>query len=209
MTTLETASGDRVEESSRTDERFSHRAMLGAVVSGFTIGVIITLAAYPLLTNHSKKSGNGQSPLPTPVVMSAAQVRTNIRDLSDQALVLSPLGKHRLLSVSLVADVDQSQYLQGPRMYDARIRFTLNPNPVSSHIQVGSAESDCFLLLKNLYSHDLPLQNIELIGTFPHEGRLATGLRAGSGLFVESKFAPWKSLSRTETKAVWTNLSPH
>lgn len=147
--------------------------------------------------------------MPTAVVLPAAQIKSMIRKLSDEALSFSYTGKQRVQLVSLVSDVDEEGYAQGPRLYDARIEFALNPNPAGSRFQVGGAESDCFLVLKALYSHDLPLQYVELIGTFHSSGGRVHGLRAGSSPFVESKFAPWKSLARTETKDVWTYLTPH
>jgi hypothetical protein len=198
-------------EATVPQERFGHRAMLMAAAVGFAVGVVITLAASPLLSALSSNK-HKHTALPTPVAMTQQQVQQQVHQLTDSALSFYYLGKHRVQSVSVVPDVEQAPpLLQQPVIYDARIQFGLNPNPAGTKFQIGGAESDCFLVLKALYSHNLPLNDIDLLGTFtfPNRRSMQVVLHAGSNPYVESKFAPWKSLPRTKTLKVWEALAPH
>jgi hypothetical protein len=192
---------------------FGHRAMLASAGVGFAIGVVLTLAASPLLSAISSHKHRNAAPISTPVPLSLAQVQARVGQLTDSALSFAYNGKHRVESITLVPDVEiRAPVFQQPRspLYDAKIQFGLNPNLASTSIQIGGAETDCFMILKALYSHNLPLNDIELLGTFqfPSEKHRVAALRAASDPFVQSKFA-WKSLSRSDTKKVWLNLTPH
>ena len=195
-------------------ELFGHRAMLASAGVGFAIGVVLALAAAPLLSAISSHKPKGAAPIPTPVPLSLAQIRTRVSQLTDSALgFFATNGKHRVEIVTLVPDVEIRPpiFQPEPPIFDAKIQFGLEPNAVSTSIQIGGAETDCFLILKALYAHNLPLNDIELVGTFqfPSGKYPVVTLRAGSDPFVESKFASWKSLSRNNTKKVWLELTPH
>ncbi len=194
-------------------EPFSVYAMLAAAVVGGLIGVVMALAFAPLvISGEAKIDTLSRTPGPTASPTSntsAGAVRVAIERLSRTALGYTTSGQQRVTGVA----VSPITFSNGDSsvLYDATITFTLNPNPFGSSFRIRSAQEDVFLVLKALYSHDLPLSDVSFRGMFdfPKSRRPKPVLIAGSNLTVESKFAPWNKAARSLEKRVWSALRPH
>lgn len=201
----------------RPEPRFGPRAMLVSALVGFAIGVLLTVAFSPLLSlAHHHNAAHFITPTPLPLSRNEVLVRT--RQLADQALSYEFNGKpHRLLAVSLspAIRINPGRFPLPTGMtfvYNAVLTFVLNPNFVGVHFQILGAENDCLLFLKELYTHQLPLNDIELNGIFQFPGarNASVVMRAGSNSAIESKLAPWKSVSpQNNLQRVWNSLRPH
>ena len=199
--------------------RFGHRAVLISGGVGFLLGILVAAAFVPMLKGTT--AHGGRVTIPTPVPYSIGQIRAEVLSLSDAVLGrFSPIdggsgpkaGQHRLLSVTVNPALPfRYPGVAHALLYNLRIRFLLNPNVFGGRIQTGEAESDCFLLLQSLYSHDLPIQTIDLYGLFQFPGRTheQTVLHAGSDLSIEHELGPWSSLTRSRYAYVWTHLRPY
>lgn len=187
--------------------------MLTSAGVGFGIGVLLTVAALPVFTVASPTRHHATPVVTlTPVAMSRAQVRARIRQLADGVLQLTALAKHRLESVTVIAVPSLRSHAPAPLpAYDVRITFMVNPSLFGTRFQVGSAESDCVLVLKALYTHDLPLRDIRLIGMvqFPNKPHQTRVLLAVSNPLVQSNLSPWKSLGQGDARRVWQSLQRH
>jgi len=192
---------------------FGPRAMLLSAAAGCAIGVTVTLAFAPLAMNHHGRSTPTPGATATSIVPALAEgiVRSKTHQLADAALGLSGVGKHRLERVEITPATGPSPFHTSPIVWDETIVFRPNPNPFGTTIQVDSAKADCFLILKALYTHNLPLGRITLIGRFrfPDARHEVTVLRAVSTGKVESALAPWKGLGRSAEKRVWVALDSH
>jgi hypothetical protein len=197
------------------EPRFSHRAVLLSAGIGFIIGVVITTAFLPVLT-ASRSSKHGNAAKPTPIPYSAAQVQQQVTSLTNTALGKyggsgKSAGKNRLQKVA-IHPVLPGRYpgRTNGLLFDVAIHFLVQPNPFTK-LQVGGAQTDCFLVLQSLYAHDLPLENVDLYGgfQFPSGRRPATVLHAGSDQSIEYQLGPWGSLPRTDSSMVWSHLRPN
>jgi hypothetical protein len=192
---------------------FGHRAILTAAAVGFGIGVILTLAISPLISTLSHNKTAGNKILPTPIPLSRSHVLATTTQLASNALgKVAQTGGPRLESVTLTPDsqINLSQPSE-PVAYDAAITYRMESNAAGGPSQVGGAKADCFLLLRSLYTHNLPLNRIQLIGTwqFSKHGNSTVVMRAGSDPLIESHFAPWQSAARSQYKGLWHALKPH
>ena len=212
MATIESGRVDAVSADEQV-HTFGHRAMLVAAGTGFAIGVVVTLAFSPLWSAVSSHHNASGTVAPTPIPLSRSQVLARTTQLANAALgMYYSTGKQRLQNVTIIPDTGGNPNVgELPVAYDAQITFLLNPNAAGTKYQVGGAESDTFLVLKGLYAHGLPLNDISLTGIFqfPKQKHASVALRAGSTSVIESKFASWKSLSRSDYKRVWAALRPH
>jgi len=187
--------------------------MLVSAGVGFAIGVLVTAAFAPLMNAVSHHKPGTPTAGPTPVALTEGQLQAKVTQLADSALLgYAASGQHRVERVALTPGYQPGRPPIGEAtLYNVALTFGLNSNEISPTIQTLGVKIDCFLVLKALYTHDLPLNNVELFGTFrfPHRAHNSTVMVAGSSLYVESRFS-WKSISPpSDTKRVWANLSPN
>lgn len=194
--------------------RFGPRAMLTSAGIGFVIGIVVTLAFAPLaLHTPATSATNTHERLPTPVALSEGKLHADIVRLANQVLVVSNLGHPRVEQVGVVR-APRSPGQPTPdavQLYNASITFQLNPNPFGPSAQVRSAKADCFLLIKALYTHALPISAISLTGTFrfPNQNHAVPALRAGIDGRTAAALTPWSKLGRGDESRVWQLLRPH
>ncbi|HZT95473.1 MAG TPA: hypothetical protein VFB34_01425 [Chloroflexota bacterium] len=187
--------------------------LLGAL-TGFLIGVIVTVAFAPALgIGHTNASTHG-TPTPIPQATTAPVTETElaarIRSYANQALVYSSVsGLSRLQSVNVRPAGFPTRVATQPVLFNAIITFSLNPNPFRNY-QVRSARADVFLVLQKLYSHNLPLNVVALHGTFhlPGQKSATIMLRAVSNPIIQTQFN-WSKLARGSEKKVWRALPVH
>ncbi len=210
--TLSPAAPDNVH--SAAPHVFGPRHVLLGSLTGFVFGIIVTLAfapAFGLGSSAAHVLKKGPKPHPTVTVISAASLQQKITTYCNQALVYSSIsGRSRLQSVTILPVIPSGSRISAqPTLFDATITFSLNPNPFATY-QVRSAKADVFLLLQKLYSHNLPLDTVQLRGTFrfPKTAHSVIMLRALSDPAIASKFT-WTKLGRGSEKKVWKMLPQH
>jgi hypothetical protein len=126
-----------------------------------------------------------------------------------------PNGKPRLEWLKpfpagpFVPSPDTSQRMQ--RYRSVWIQFRLNNHPLGKSWRLKAAKADVFTVLKALYTSQLPIYDVWMVGKFPL-GPKNTGAE-GTALFVyidhrTAERIPWKHWARgTDEGRLWASLT--
>lgn len=142
-------------------------------LSGFVIGVVVTLLATGAISSRSASPSatatSGRAPVLAPDSVMMARVRRLVtRQLG---LAYPDVRKPRLQSLELfpagplILGTDSSSRVSTFR--SVFIRFRLNDHPLGRTLRFRAAQADVFQTLKALYTSPLPIYNVEMDGTFP------------------------------------------
>ncbi len=191
---------------------FGPRSMLASSAIGFVLGITLT-ALFVAGSRPSHRTVPPTPVVPTVVPVSADDIRSRVSTLAQGALGFAPnTGRSRIEGVYVSTASTPLSELRGlPQLFDTTIVFHLNGNPFGPSQQVKSARADAFALLKALYVHSLPLNDVRLEGMFklPKQEHEVIALRAGSNVAIQNSLAPWKKLVRSDERLVWAALRPH
>lgn len=184
-------------------------------LSGFVVGVLVTLVATGTLF---RASSDGAA---TPTVALPPKTPPGAMSSRVRAIVLKQLGPSltgqktaRLVSIQVLPVVNLPEQYQ-PREIDPRFRsiyieFRLNDHPLGKVWRLRAAKADVFAVLKALYTSNLPVYDVEMVGRFPLPQRKK--LRESDAVIAfmshnEAQHIPWKRWGRDHEAQVWSELS--
>jgi hypothetical protein len=184
-------------------------------LSGFVVGVVVTLLATGLFGHSSHSSAPPPSPTPHLVADAA------LNDLL-QRTIQHQLGKYtdtrlpRLVKFQL-QQVRSLEALSDPLPHLTRYRsiyvvFRLNDNPLGPSWRLRSAKADVFNVMKALFTSGLPVYDVLMSGLFPlKSGNTTTEAQAVVAYEThdDSSKVPWRQWGRESEGAVWNLLSYH
>lgn len=193
---------------------FPSPPVVSAAISGFVVGVILTLLLTGALS-HRGQATAARATLPPAQTVSLATFRARAT-----RIVLRQLGPYpdrrrsRLVSLRVTPLAQRLLSAQpGAQLQTYRslsISFRLYDNPLGRAWRLRSAKSDVFFLLKALYTSRLPIYNIRLVGTFPLKSgstnRERPALTAYMN-FADAQRVPWKRWGRDHESDLWNNLT--
>jgi hypothetical protein len=196
--------------------RFPSPPVVSAALSGFVIGVILTLMASGVIGHASER------PTSTPRVSTPGPVKsvrdqlmeTQLKKIANRILGSDPAGpKSRVLDVKLVPVNLLERGLVAPRARrdykSVLITFRLNDHPLGPTWRLREAKADVFALLRAIYVSSLPVYNTELVGSFTPKAQKTsyTALVAYLTYQTASRI-PWKKWSRSPKveSQMWTML---
>ena len=190
--------------------------IVSSALSGFVIGVVLTLIATGSILHSS--SGTGlPTPQPTPSSTQApnlndATIASRLRVLVARQLGPSPeKSQPRLikLTVSPGSPINPLQPDATGSLRTVVIRFRLNNHPLGGTWRLRAAKADVFLVLRGLYTSGLPIGSVDMTGLWP----LKTGNpRIVLRVYLESETAarvPWRKMGRNEVNEarLWKMLN--
>jgi hypothetical protein len=185
--------------------------MLASSFIGFVAGIALTALFISFGTHPAHHKASPTPAVPTVVPVSANAISSRLRALAESSLGFAPdTGRPRVEAIYVSTATPRLGVQNGlPQLFDATIVFHLNANPFGK--QVASAKADTVALLKSLYAHSLPLNEVNLEGMFVVQKRKheVIALQAGSNVAIQNALAPWKKLTRSDEKRVWAALRPH
>lgn len=192
-------------------KRLPSPPVVSAAVSGFVVGVFVTLVASGVLTRVGRT--NAAPVLPTPKV-----VQPNLLWQQVHGIVVRQLGPYtstkqaRLVSLKL-ARVRSLESLSDPVPHQSTYRtvfivFRLNDHPLGKSWRLKAAKADVFAVLKALYSSSLPIYDVQLTGRFPLG---STGKQPTTALVVYETHSaassiPWRRWGREHESVLWNRL---
>lgn len=193
--------------------------VVSAAVSGFVVGVLVTLAAVGVFTHATPSAATPPATLPPATPESKTSVKSSVTTLVSKVLGPSypnPANK-RLLSVHLSpADPDIPLHpepriaRQYDRYHSVILVIRLNDHPLGPAWRAKSARSDVFQVMKGLYTSRLPIFNTEIVGMFPLRAGKKMRLQPVLFAFLDHATAstlPWKRFKRTDEGRFWTLLT--
>ncbi|MGI8968496.1 MAG: hypothetical protein ACR2GA_05255 [Chloroflexota bacterium] len=184
-----------------------------AATAGFVAGVLVALVATGVVTRSSHSSA---APLPTPPPVRSSVLTDRVRHIVTREL--GPLTNQRLprlVSLQLTPALIQHSRLPAvvsDRYQSVRVIFRLNNHPLGPSWRLKAAKADVFGVMDALYSSNLPIYNIELIGRFAvpkgkqtYETRVMVAIMS----YRNSTRLPWKHWGRENEALLWKDLSYH
>lgn len=193
--------------------RFPSPPVVSSAFSGFVVGILVTLAATGVFSHASKPSA---SPTLPPVrLVGDPQLWAAVHRLATQKLgPFTDEKRARLVAVNL-SPISSLEALADPRLSiskyrSAKIVFRLNNHPLGASWRFKAAKADVFALLKALYTSDLPIYDVELIGIFPvSSGKTIAERQVMTAYETHDAAAriPWRRWGRDKEAALWSQLT--
>lgn len=186
--------------------------IVGAALSGFVVGIILTLLLTGVMARGSHPTVPAAATLPTPSQPGESQMYAQVK-----RLVLSKLGPSdtnqktsRLISLHLLpVDIAGGDSYADARYRTVAIIFRLYDHPLGPAWRVRAAKADVFAVMKALYTSSLPVYDIEMQGKFPVSSgkhyRTQTVLEAFMSYQAASRIL-WKHLGRDQEAQLWNRL---
>jgi hypothetical protein len=185
--------------------------VISATLSGFVIGVIVTLLALGVIGSTS--ASKAPLPTPTPVQKSVGNqlFKAQLQKIANKVLGPDPRGpdsRFLTASVSPVSTLDVKLIPQRVQQHfrSVIIYFRLNDHPLGPVWRLREAKSDVFALLKAIYSSDLPVYNAELIGQFSKGSQKPYEAIIAFITYQTAEKVPWKRWGRTHEAQLWNML---
>lgn len=182
-------------------------------VSGFVVGVFVTLIANGLL--HGSSTPTAIPPTPTPRQVGDVQLRLQLTKIVNRALGPNTDQKQaRLLKLQLLR-VRSIESISDPvrgygRYRSVYVVFRLNDNPLGRVWRLRTAKSDVFQVMKALYTSGLPIYDALLVGRFPLQ--TAKGIKDSQAVVAyeshqDAVKVPWRRWGRDNEGRLWNQLS--
>ena len=192
--------------------------MVSAAVSGFVVGVVVTLAALGVFA-HSSSQGAPPATIPPATPRPRVAIKAAVENLATK--VLGPSypdpSKKRLLAVHLIAvDPDLPLHVSTPatrllqNYVSLVIEFRLNDHPLGPTWRARLARADVFQVMKALYTSRLPIYNVEMVGMYPLKSGKKTRVQQALVAYLSHTTAatlPWKRFKRTDEGKLWSLLT--
>lgn len=191
--------------------------VIAGALSGFVIGVLLTLLATGTMSRGSL-SPDATSTVPPATIVPDAQLKVQINRIVSKILGPQPADakKSRLLDTQLYpvspADVDPGQAFAYPGFRSVLITFRLNDHPFGPSWRLRAAEADVFAIMRALYLSQLNIFDVQLDGKFPlnpkQPNRLQTSVRAYMS-YDQSRRIPWRRWTRSAANEarLWRTLT--
>src|SRR5947209_14330759 len=157
--------------------------VIAGALSGFVVGVFLTLLATGTVSHNSAAASPTSTP-PPPTILSDAQLVQHIN--RTVAKILGPLPsdpkKSRLLRPAQVFPIGQSDIPPGEELrYSAYrsvlITFRLNDDPFGRAWRLRAAKADVFAVLRALYTSELYIFDVQMNGEFPLDPKKPNNLQ--------------------------------
>jgi hypothetical protein len=192
--------------------------VVSAALSGFVVGVIVTLMATGSMARGGPSATPGTAPtvVPTPGPrLSDAALVARVSEIVTRELGPPPnKAEPRLIKVAVSPGAPQRNF--GPpgtqqALRTVIIRFRLNNHPLGGTWRLRAAKADVFLVLRALYSSTLPIGSVEMVGVFPLSSKGKVSPRKSLEIYIDSDTArtlQWHKMSRDEVNEtrVWRAL---
>jgi hypothetical protein len=193
---------------------------VAAALSGFVVGVILTLVLTGTLAAGSH-SAQPVATLPPATAVPDLQMYRKVYRLVGR--VLGPGGyppqpRSRLDSVKLlpaVPDLGPPTYIGEEKLHRFRsvlITFRLNNHPLGPAWRLKAAEADVFGVMKTLYTSQLPVYDVQMVGDFPLKQGKSVKSQPAVIAYLDHFTAariPWKRWGREDEGRLWTMLARH
>jgi hypothetical protein len=188
--------------------------IVAAALSGFVVGVILTLLATGLMPSGAG-SAHLAPTLPPATPVGDPQLTASVRRIVAHRLGLAyPAPKTpRLLNVD-VAEAgpvlpDSTSPITPHKERAVYIRFRLNNHPLGRAWRLKAAKADVFAVMQALYTSQLPIYSVEMVGIFPISTR--KGVKDEPVLVVymdhlTASTVPWKRWGRESEGRLWAML---
>lgn len=191
--------------------------VLSAALSGFVVGVFVTLIATGVVGNGSDSA----APVPTvapPKAVSDPQLYQQVKKI-----VVNKLGpsqsdprQARFISLELLPQTPAGLPPILPQdaadLHTVSVQFHLYDNPLGRSWRLRSAEADVFAIMKALYTSSLPIADVRLSGIFPMTSERKTKDQIALIAFLNRDRAdkiPWKRWTRRQEITLWNALTYH
>lgn len=187
--------------------------IVSATLSGFVVGVVVTLIATGSILHTSAQA----PPTPAPTVtktqsvgLSNAAMAARVRVIVTRELGPSPVkAQPRLISLS-VSPAERNPFHadQILALRTVIIKFRLNNHPLGAAWRLKAAKADVFLVLRGLYTSTLPVGSVEMRGVFPLQSSRPKKVLE---VYIDTETAAklnWRKMSRDEVNEgrVWRAL---
>lgn len=191
--------------------------VIAGALSGFVIGVLLTLVATGTMSRGSLPP-QATPTVPPATVVPAFQLKLQINHIVSKILGPQPSDprKSRLLDTQLFPvgpnDTVPGQEFSYPGYRSVLITFRLNDHPFGPSWRLRAAEADVFAVMRALYTSQLNVYDVQMDGKFPmdpkHPGALQTALRASMS-YDQSRSIPWRHWPRSVTNEarLWRMLT--
>lgn len=129
-----------------------------------------------------------------------------------------PQARSRLISVNLlpaVPDLGPPTYIGEERLRRFRsvlITFRLNNHPLGPSWRLKAAQADVFGVMKTLYTSQLPVYDVHMVGDFPL--KQGNSVKSQPAVVVDMDYftasrIPWKRWGREAEGRLWSTLARH
>jgi hypothetical protein len=187
--------------------------VVSAALSGFVVGVIVTLVATGSIGHSSAQPAVTPAPTPTKTRsagLSDAAIAARVRIIVTRELGPSPMkSQPRLISLS-VSPAERNPFHDSQilSLRTVIIKFRLNNHPLGASWRLKAAKGDVFLVLRALYTSNLPVGSVEMNGEFPLQ---AGTMRRVLEIYIDAETAAklsWRKMARNEVNEgkVWRAL---
>ncbi|HZU13178.1 MAG TPA: hypothetical protein VFB58_10100 [Chloroflexota bacterium] len=196
--------------------------VVAAALSGFVVGVFLTLLATGALQRHVASGPTVVTPPPATIVPDRV-LQARVTRIVAQQLGPMPTDpkRSRLLSIALAppdagkGPLTSTQVLASYR--SVTIIFQLNDHPFGGIWRLRAARGDVFAVMKALYTSQLPVYDVTMEGCFPLPARDGTRCASGPPALRVSVVAslahetaeliPWKKWNRADETRLWALLT--
>jgi hypothetical protein len=189
--------------------------VLAGTISGFVVGVFVTLIATGVISHTSASS----PPPPTPTV--APGIPDPLFYQRAKAIAVKQLGPSaststlpRFVALRLLPAVPNRSGVvpaEGLLQYKSiELTFRLYDHPLGKVWRLRAAKADIFAVMKALYTSTLPVYNVAMIGRFPLPRGKNTVEQTALQAFMEYGTAnkiPWRLWSRRHEGELWNRLT--
>jgi hypothetical protein len=194
---------------------FPSPPVLAGTLSGFVVGVFVTLIATGVISHTSASSPPAPTPtvapgIPDPVFYQRAK-NIAVRQLGPSA---SSPKEPRFVSLKLLPAVPIHSGIvpaEGLLQYRSiELVFRLYDHPLGRVWRLRAAKADVFAVMKALYTSPLPVYDVRMIGRFPlgaagHKVE-QTALQAYLE-YGKANRIPWRLWTRKQEAQLWNTLT--
>lgn len=183
-------------------------------LSGFAVGVFVTLLASGLIIRPATTAAPAATPPPATVVADS-DLRDRVVKVASRVLGPMPTDpkRSRVLQVEIlpIEPLDaRPRYRPTAGYRSVYIKFRLYNHPFGPSWRLKTARGDVFDLLKALYTSRLPIYDVDLDGVFPlpvkhGKTKLLPAVQAQMSNAVAARI-PWKRWGRADEAKLWAQL---
>ena len=194
-------------------KRLPSPPIISAALSGFVIGVILTLLATGVMSSSAPARPSPTLPPATPV--GDSQLTTAVRRVVTHRLGLGyPAPKTpRVIGVDLIEAgplrPDGAPPVSPQKERSVYIRFRLNNHPLGKAWRLKAAKADVFAVMQGLFTSQLPIYSVEMVGFFPLPTSKGDRDEPVLDVYMDHPTAstiPWKRWGRESEGRLWALL---
>jgi hypothetical protein len=193
---------------------FPSPPVLAGTLSGFIVGVVVTLIATGVIS-HTSASGKPPPTLAPPASVPDPQLYQRAKNIAIKQLGPSASANKQPRFVSLkvlpAPPPTGPTPPEGTRRYSSlELIFRLYDHPLGRSWRLRAAKADIFAVMKALYTSSLPIYDVRMVGRFPlPSGKKVTEQQALVALLDHrtADSIPWRRWTRKQEGQLWSVLS--